>query len=60
MVTFGDVPIKELRADTLTTLDLSRKDLGLTEAIVLTGLLSVSHSLKQVMCSISIISRSMV
>ena len=40
MVTFGEVPMKELRADTLTTLDLSRKDLGPTEAIVLAGLLS--------------------
>ena len=48
MVTFGEVPIKELRADTLTTLDLSRKDLGPTEAIVLAGLLSVSRSLSQV------------
>ena len=46
---FGDVPIKELRADTLTTLDLSRKDLGPTEAIVLAGLLPVSHSLTQVL-----------
>ena len=48
MVTFGEVPIKELRADTLTTLDLSRKDLGPTEAIVLAGLLSVSSSLASV------------
>ena len=48
MVTFGEVPIKELRADTLTTLDLSRKDLGPTEAIVLAGLLPVSRSLSKV------------
>ena len=49
MATFGDVPIKELRADALTTLDLSRKDLGLTEVLVLAGLLPVSHSLTQVL-----------
>ena len=48
MVTFGEVPIKELRADTLTTLDLSRKDLGPTEAIVLAGLLPVSRSLSSI------------
>ena len=49
MVTFGEVPIKELRADALTTLDLRHKDLGPTEAIVLAGLLLVSRSLKQVL-----------
>ena len=51
MVTFGEVPIKELkelRVDTLATLDLSRKDLGMTEAIVLAGLLPVSRSLTSV------------
>ena len=48
MVTFGNVPIKKLRADTLTTLDLRCKDLGPTEAIVLAGLLSVSQSLTAV------------
>ena len=48
MVTFGGVPIKELRADALATLDLSRKDLGPTESIVLAGLLPVSRSLTQV------------
>ena len=42
MVAFGEVPIKELRADTLTTFDLSGKVLGPTEAIVLAGLLSPS------------------
>ena len=48
MVTFGDVPIQELRADALTTLDLSSKQLGSTEALVLAGLLPISHSLSQV------------
>ena len=48
MVTFGEVPIKELREDALTTLNLSRNDLGMTEAIVLAGLLPVSRSLTSV------------
>ena len=46
---FGDVPIKELRADALRTLDLSDNNLGLTEAHVLAGLLPISHSLTQVL-----------
>ena len=45
MVTFGGVPIKELRTNALTTLDLSHMALGPTEAIVLAGLLPVSRSL---------------
>ena len=48
MVTFGHVPVKELRADALTTLDLSNKKLGLAEAHVLAGLLPVSHSLASI------------
>ena len=48
MVMFGEVPIKELRADALTTLDLKSKGLGPTEAIVLAGLLPVSRSLSKV------------
>ena len=48
MVTFGDVPIQELRADALTTLDLSSKQLGSTEALVLAGLFPVSRSLASV------------
>ena len=48
MIKFGEVPIKELRADVLTTLDLKSKNLGPTEAIVLAGLLLVSRSLTQV------------
>ena len=43
---FSGIPLKELRADSLTTLDLSRKRLGVAEAIVLADLLrSVSTSL---------------
>ena len=48
MVTFGEVPIKELRADARTTLDLSGKRLGPTEALVLAGLIAVSRSLTSV------------
>ena len=48
MVTFGDVPIQELRADALTTLDLWGKELGSTEALVLAGLLPVSRSLTHI------------
>ena len=47
MVTFGDVPIKELRADAVTTLNLHNKNLGPTEALVLVGLLPMSRSLTQ-------------
>ena len=43
---FSGIPLKELRADSLTTLDLSYKGLGVPEAIVLADLLrSVSTSL---------------
>ena len=48
MVTFGYVPIQELRVDALTTLDLSSKKLGSTEALVLAGLFPVSRSLASV------------
>ena len=42
---FSGIPLKELRADSLTTLDLSTKGLGVPEAIVLAGILqSVSSS----------------
>ena len=43
---FGEVPVKQLRADTLTQLSLPVKNLGPTEAIVLAKLVSVSGSLK--------------
>jgi len=39
---FGEVPLKELRADALTELDLSNKNLGPAEGIVLAGLLKVN------------------
>ena len=48
MAMFGEIPIKELRADTLTTLNLSSKHLGSTEALVLAGLLPVSLSLASI------------
>ena len=47
---FSGIPLKELRADSLTTLGLSGKGLGVPEAIVLADLLrSVSASLTQVL-----------
>ena len=49
---FGEVPVKQLRADTLTQLSLSSEGLGPTEAILLARLISVSGSLKEV-CSAS-------
>ena len=46
---FSGIPLKELRADSLTSLDLSDKGLGVPEAIVLADLLrSVSPSLTSV------------
>ena len=42
---FSSIPLKELRADSLTTLDLFDKGLGVPEAMVLADLLrSVSAS----------------
>jgi len=58
MITFGDIPMKQLRADELTTLnmagrDIDGRDLGLTEARVLAGLIPVSGSLTQInLCGI--------
>ena len=43
---FSGIPLEKMRADSLTTLDLSVKGLGVPEAIVLADLLrSVSASL---------------
>ena len=42
---FGEVPIKQLRADALTELNLVGKDLGPTEGIVLAKLVEVSSVL---------------
>ena len=42
---FGGVPIKQLRADALTDLDLNYKSIGPTEAIVLAKLVEVSGAL---------------
>ena len=39
---FGEVPLKELRADALTELNLSGKHLGPTEGVVLAGLIKVT------------------
>ena len=49
LVIFTSIPLKELRADSLTTLDLKGKGLGVPEAIVLADLLkSVSASMTRV------------
>lgn len=45
---FSGIPLKELRTDSLTTLDLSHKDLGMPEAMVLAGLLPAMGSLTSV------------
>ena len=50
---FSGIPLKELRADSLTTLNLSGRGLGVPEAIVLADLLrSVCSSLTSVSCRI--------
>jgi len=48
---FGGVPLKQLRADSLTELDLTRKDLGPTEAIVIAELVKVSRVLTTLGCA---------
>ena len=45
---FSGIPLKELCADSLTTLDLSGKALGVPEAMVLAGVLPVLASLTSV------------
>ena len=44
----SEVPIKELRADSLTELDLRGKDLGSTEAMVIAALIEGSAVLKSI------------
>ena len=44
---FSEVPIKELRADSLTELDLRLKDLGPTEGMVIAALIEGSAVLKK-------------
>ena len=46
--TFSGIPLKEVRADSLTTLDLSNKGLGVAEAMVLADLLPVMASVTKV------------
>ena len=49
LLSFGKVPMKELRADELTELKLSSQGLGPTEGRVLGGLVAVSASLTEVL-----------
>ena len=43
---FSGIPLKELRADSLTTLDLSGRGLGVPEVIVLADLLRSPSALE--------------
>ena len=45
---FNEVPIKEMRADSFTELDLSNKDIGVAGGMVVAGLLPVMASLTSV------------
>ena len=45
MVDFGSIPIKFLRDNSVTDLDLSNKGLGIPEAMVLSGVLVGASSL---------------
>ena len=47
MEVFCEIPMKELRAESLTELDMKRKYIGAHGAIVLTELLKVSSPLKE-------------
>ena len=42
---FNEIPIKELRTDALTELNLQRKDIGVVGGMVVAGLLPVAASL---------------
>ena len=51
MTDFGGIPIKALRDNTVIDLDLSGKDLGIPEGMVLSGLLPGASSLSTLMCA---------
>ena len=53
MTDFGGVPVKALRENTVTTLDLSMKGLGITEVLVLSGLLPGAALLSELKCAVS-------
>ena len=53
MEVFNEIPIKEMRADTLAELDLGNKDVGVVGSMVLAGLLSSMTSLTQVIVCVS-------
>ena len=42
---FNEIPIKEMRADSLTTLDLSRKGISVEGGMVVAGLVPAAGSL---------------
>ena len=45
---FNEIPIKEMRADSLTTLDLSKKKIGVEGGMVVAGLVPVMASLTKI------------
>ena len=45
---FNEIPIKEMRADSLTTLDLSNKKIGVEGGMVVAGLVPVTASLTKI------------
>ena len=51
MTDFGGIPIQALRDNTVIDLDLSGKDLGVPEGIVLSGLLPGASSLATLKCA---------
>ena len=54
MTDFGGIPIKALRDNTVIDLDLSGKDLGVPECMVLSGLLPSASSLAMLKCAASL------
>ena len=45
---FNDIPIKEMRADSLTTLELPEKNIGVVGGLIVAGLMPVMGSLTEV------------
>ena len=48
MEVFNEIPVKEMRADSLTQLDLSRKEIGVVGGMVVAGLVPVMASITTV------------
>ena len=52
IVEFGNIPIKALRENSVTELDLSEKRIGVPEALMLSGLLAGALSLVKLKCAV--------